>query len=420
MERIDLWNLNKAAVRKSRVKRRKYKLNKNRFITFFFLFILSVLGFLLFFSKPYYKGTSEDIYSEFDINSFQGAIDVYEINFEETSPQEVTLHISQDELEIMETREYAEVKEGKYIVRRGDSLWSIAQKTDLTVNELAQINRISPSRVLQIGEILNIDPSKKVKPLSQEPETGNNKTDNNTKKYNVRRGDSLWLIAQRFGLYVSTLQYANKITSSQLQVNQELKIPPDDIRYLTLEKSRTLQETAFLFNATLNEVKELNSLKIEKNSFSKNTRIKIPNNNPFFVNKTNIKKFNSSIASWPVNGNVSSPYGWRTHPVYGTRTFHNGIDIENSKGTSVRAASAGKVVFSSYKGNSGNLIIIQHKNGYQSIYAHLNEIKVKNGTNVKQNQVIGTLGNTGVSTAPHLHFGLRKDGKFENPMNILN
>jgi murein DD-endopeptidase MepM/ murein hydrolase activator NlpD len=106
--------------------------------------------------------------------------------------------------------------------------------------------------------------------------------------------------------------------------------------------------------------------------------------------------------------------------VYGKKIFHNGIDIENKKGTPVQAVTDGKVIFAAYKGNSGRLVIIQHSNGYQTIYAHLDNIKIKKGNYVKKGDIIGTVGNTGVSTGPHLHFGLRKNGKFENPMNILN
>ena len=95
--------------------------------------------------------------------------------------------------------------------------------------------------------------------------------------------------------------------------------------------------------------------------------------------------------------------------------------FENYKGITANVnVGAGKVIFASYKGNSGKLVIVQHKNGYQTIYAHLDKINTKKGKTVKQGDLIGSAGNTGVSTGPHLHFGVRKNGKFVNPMNFLN
>ena len=416
MERIDLLQLYNV----SQKKRRKYRLNKNRFILATLLIVmLSILSMLVVsISKISQKSTETPNYL-YDIEEYQAVIDVFDINFEETVPQEVELHIPEKELEIINTIEKNEIDNGTYVVRKGDSLWSISQKFNISVHQIARLNNISTTRVLRIGQILKID-------LSGEEQASSGEI-NNTEQliydgdlYTVKKGDSLWTIAQRYRIYVSTLQYINNLKKTNLTIGQKLKVSNVNYRPFTVENDISIRELSEYFNCSLDEIIELNTKYSEHSRLRKGTELLIPNTNPFILTDTKIKKFNNEMTYWPANGTIASPYGWRKHPVYGTRSFHNGVDIENVKGTNIKAVSAGKVIFASYKGNSGNLVIIQHKNGYQTIYAHLDKIIVKKGSNVKQGEIIGKMGDTGVSTGVHLHFGLRRNGKFENPMNILN
>ena len=117
---------------------------------------------------------------------------------------------------------------------------------------------------------------------------------------------------------------------------------------------------------------------------------------------------------------LSSGYGWRKDPLTGNPIFHSGIDIMAVSGTLVRSAIDGKVLAIGYNIATGNYIIISHKKNYATLYSHLNKIYVYENNNVKIGEIIGTVGNSGYSTGPHLHFAVYKDGKTINPLNIFS
>lgn len=122
---------------------------------------------------------------------------------------------------------------------------------------------------------------------------------------------------------------------------------------------------------------------------------------------------------WPTIGWISSPFGYRTSPFTGRIAFHKGIDIAARIGTPIYAVSAGIVTFSGRRGEYGNLIIIQHPFGFSTLYGHNSINVVKSGDRVECGQLIGYVGNTGRSTAPHLHYEIRKDGRCLNPRKYL-
>ncbi len=122
---------------------------------------------------------------------------------------------------------------------------------------------------------------------------------------------------------------------------------------------------------------------------------------------------------WPVRGPISSPFGWRLHPILKKKIFHSGIDIAVSSGTSVRAADAGVVAVSGWQGGYGNFIAIDHGNGLATCYGHNSRLLVKEGDKVSQGQVIALAGSTGLATGPHVHFEVRRKGTPVNPMSFL-
>ena len=123
----------------------------------------------------------------------------------------------------------------------------------------------------------------------------------------------------------------------------------------------------------------------------------------------------------PVDGFITSPFGYRKSPFTGRRSFHSGLDIANKSGTKIVATAGGKVSFARRKSMFGNLIMIDHGYGRVTKYAHLKKILVKRGQAVKRGEVIALLGNTGQSTGPHLHYEVVINGTPVNPANyILN
>ncbi|WP_462268483.1 peptidoglycan DD-metalloendopeptidase family protein [Desulfobacter sp.] len=129
----------------------------------------------------------------------------------------------------------------------------------------------------------------------------------------------------------------------------------------------------------------------------------------------------SSPSIKPVSGIITSPFGYRKSPFTGRRTFHSGLDISNRRGTKIVSTAVGKVVFAGRKTGYGNVVIIDHGYGKATKYAHLSDILVHKNQQVKRGEVIATLGNTGRSTGPHLHYEVLVNGTPVNPSKyILN
>lgn len=117
----------------------------------------------------------------------------------------------------------------------------------------------------------------------------------------------------------------------------------------------------------------------------------------------------------PVQGRRTSNFGYRTHPISGTRRMHQGIDIAASSGTPIAAAASGRVIYASSKGGYGKTVMIDHGNGMTTLYAHSSAILVSVNQSVSAGDIIARVGSTGASTGPHLHFGVIKGGKYVNP-----
>jgi murein DD-endopeptidase MepM/ murein hydrolase activator NlpD len=122
---------------------------------------------------------------------------------------------------------------------------------------------------------------------------------------------------------------------------------------------------------------------------------------------------------WPVNGPVTSAFGYRTHPIFGTRRFHAGIDIGVGHGTPIVASEDGVVILSGPYGGYGNTVVIDHGGGLSTLYAHQSSIASGNGARVSKGDVIGYVGCTGFCTGAHLHFETRVNGSPHDPMGYL-
>ena len=140
-----------------------------------------------------------------------------------------------------------------------------------------------------------------------------------------------------------------------------------------------------------------------------------------------IKRFQSKGVSgsgsgammWPIRGEITSPFGWRTHPVFGDSRFHSGLDIGADYDDPVVAADSGVVVHAAWLGGYGYAVILDHGQGLQTLYGHNNSLNVSEGQNVSKGQTIAFAGSTGYSTGPHVHFEVRLNGEVVDPLNYL-
>ena len=125
----------------------------------------------------------------------------------------------------------------------------------------------------------------------------------------------------------------------------------------------------------------------------------------------------------PLGGQITSPFGYRVHPIFKTRKFHSGIDIAAPMNTAIKASNTGKVIMAGWYGGYGKVVIIDHGivrgQPITTLYGHLNSICVSQGQKVNQGQMIGRVGTTGYSTGPHCHFEVRVKGQPRNPLNYI-
>ena len=125
--------------------------------------------------------------------------------------------------------------------------------------------------------------------------------------------------------------------------------------------------------------------------------------------------------TWPVpsGGRITSTFGAREAPTEGASTYHKGIDIAASSGSKVVASASGEVVIATYSASAGNYVMINHGSGVYTVYMHMASLNVSEGQEVSAGQSIGTVGSTGYSTGPHLHFGVRKNGSYVDPQSLM-
>ena len=234
-------------------------------------------------------------------------------------------------------------------------------------------------------------------------------------EYRVLKGDSLERIAKKFGVRIDTLISLNRISNvKQLQAGSLMKIPNMDGIIHTVQKGDSLASIAKRYSTDVITLADTNNLQQRELQIKQILFIpgaKLP--------AEDLKRALGTYILWPLRGTLTSYFGYRQSPFTGIRQFHNGIDIRANDGTSVKAAMDGTVAETGYSTVFGNFIIIKHSGGYQTLYGHLSKIKVVVNQRVNQGAVIGLSGNTGLTTGPHLHFAIFKNGNAVNPLSIL-
>jgi murein DD-endopeptidase MepM/ murein hydrolase activator NlpD len=233
--------------------------------------------------------------------------------------------------------------------------------------------------------------------------------------YKIRQGDTIGALAQTYGLNPDTLLSLNNIKNSRLiQIDQMIRVPNQDGILYTVRQGDTLASIAGKYEVEADSIFTANELFSEK--INVGTGLFIPGAR---LSRTDLQEINGDLFIWPVRGYITSPYGYRPSPFTRERQFHTGLDIGAPQGTPIRAGMAGRVSSVGYDGVSGNYVVITHHSGYRTLYAHLSVVRTKTGAYVRASEIIGDVGSTGLSTGPHLHFTVYKNGVTVNPRTLI-
>ncbi|MDR2518914.1 MAG: M23 family metallopeptidase [Spirochaetaceae bacterium] len=234
--------------------------------------------------------------------------------------------------------------------------------------------------------------------------------------HTIEKDETIISVAQKFGLNQDTIISVNGITNArQLRKDQVLRVPNQDGVLYHVKNGETLSGIAKKFDTDEESIQTVNEL-FSNIPLRPNTSIFIPGAK---LDPLALQEINGDLFAWPVRGYITSNYGYRSNPFTGVRQFHSGLDIGVPTGTPVKAAMAGRVTTAGYDKSYGNYVVISHYAGYRTLYAHLSVIRTKPGAYVGTGERIGDAGSTGVSTGPHLHCTVYKNGVTVNPRSLL-
>lgn len=245
--------------------------------------------------------------------------------------------------------------------------------------------------------------------------------------YTVVEGDTIEAIAERYGLSVDTLLYANDMYADDiLQIGQELLIPSMDALVYTVVEGDTMWGVADAFTADFDEIVKANP-DVDADALQPGQVLFVPGGTPP-ARRTMVASrgggsrtasASGTFALWPAYGNTTDEFGWRVHPITGVWHLHDGLDIDVAYGTPVAAVDSGTVTTAGWLGGYGIAVKIDHGNGITTMYAHLDSVAVDPGDWVETGDLIGYSGNTGNSTGPHLHFTVLVGGEPVDPWGWL-
>jgi murein DD-endopeptidase MepM/ murein hydrolase activator NlpD len=260
----------------------------------------------------------------------------------------------------------------EYKIRRNENLWTIAKKSNTSLDLLIEINNIKNPEHLKENDIIFIPSTKGI-------------------FYKIRKGDTLTKISQKFNTEIDIIAEHNNIDGRKIIAGKKIFLPdaeqPERVEPVKIKKS----------NRTVEPVDKI-----------------------AVIDKSKEKKSSERVVlAWPLRGPITSGFGIRTHPFSGVKKFHCGLDIGAEVGTPVRSAGEGTVIFSGWKDAYGNMIVVSHKNNYLTIYAHNSKNLVGVNEKIKKGQKIALSGKTGAVTGAHLHFEIRKGIVPLNPSRIL-
>ena len=308
-------------------------------------------------------------------------------------------------------------------VQRGDTLYSLSRQYAVPVNDLAVMNKISAPFALSVGQKLKVpdvlsvtakNTEKKSQSKNNEKMVANKDNAKNATTTTVKKSAAAKSGVVQNTKNASKTQSSSKATAAATSKTTNVKpeksavakSEPKADKKSTTVKSDTKKANAKTTTQKTNTTKTETKTNTQKNTTQKQSQ------------KTTVQKIaarSSSKFSWPVRGKILSGYGSKTNGL-----FNDGINIKASRGATVAAAENGLVA---YAGNEvkgmGNLVIIQHSDGWMTVYAHMESMSVRRGHKVSVGQKIGTVGTSGKVDQPQLHFEIRKGTRAYNPINYL-
>ncbi|WP_319370710.1 M23 family metallopeptidase [uncultured Ilyobacter sp.] len=248
---------------------------------------------------------------------------------------------------------------GKYhIVKTGDTLYSIAVKNKVSVTEIMALNNLNTPHINAGTRLL----------LKGEAESSEIKA----RYHIVKPGETLYRLSVWYNTPVKYLRQYNNLSDNTIYVGQKIYLDSDILE------------------------DDIQTFKVVSRDFD--------------ISPT-LKSF-----KWPLKSKeITSDFGVRVHPITGKETTHEGVDLRAKMNTPVYAPYSGIVTYAGWMSGYGKVVVIDHGNGYQSRYAHLNRWMVKDRQEISKGEIIGKTGNTGLSTGPHLHYEIRKNDKPIDP-----
>ncbi|MFW6139174.1 MAG: peptidoglycan DD-metalloendopeptidase family protein [Spirochaetota bacterium] len=235
-------------------------------------------------------------------------------------------------------------------------------------------------------------------------------------EYEVQDGDTLWSISRKFGVYPDSIISCNVFSNVHRIYPGEVVLVPN-IRgiFITVKQGDSIFKYSSKYRVPTDFIMEVNGL--YTNKLTPGMKIFLPG-----------VKFNTMERAFalgeafdkPAWGRLTSKFGYRRDPITGKRAYHTGVDIAARVGTKVYASRAGQVIYTGDRYGYGKCVVMEHRFGYTTVYAHLSQIFVRRGQRVEKGKVIGRIGDTGRSTGPHLHFEIWLKNRLIDPLTQTN
>lgn len=260
-------------------------------------------------------------------------------------------------------------------------------------------------------------PAEIAEPIEPAP-LGSSKQAAKMKMHVVQNGETISVIAEKYGIDVDTLQSGNENIGETIHQGDTLMILPGKGVLHTADMGDTLWRIANTYGVDVAVIMKANSK--ESADLSIGEKLFIPGGKKVQQSERQLARAETSVSRggsqrfiYPAAGELTSGFGYR----WGR--LHSGIDVANDVGTPIKTARSGRVLYAGWYSGYGYTVVVEHDQGYTTLYGHLNEYVVQTGQYVKDSQVIAYMGNTGNSTGSHLHFEVWKNGTPINPNNIL-